>query len=144
MKHTKLFSILMLLFLGMMAISFTACSSSDDDVDPTQRYRSHILGEWYCDNIEYRFESDGTGWRNCGDIIADFKYTIEGQGVSMRLFTYVNTATGSIWKDDDGDDAVYNPEQNTMRIEGRIFTRTKPTPKPATPTEEPVDTVVTE
>ena len=144
MKHTKLFSILMLLFLGMMAISFTACSSSDDDVDPTQRYRSHILGEWYCDNIEYRFESDGTGWRNCGDIIADFKYTIYGQGVSMRLFTYVNTATGSIWKDDDGDDAVYNPEQNTMRIEGRIFTRQKPTTKPTTPTEEPADTVVTE
>lgn len=144
MKHTKLFSILMLFFLGMMAISFSACSSSDDDVDPTQRYRSHILGEWYCDNIEYRFESDGTGWRNCGDIIADFKYTIYGQGVSMRLFTYVNTATGSIWKDDEGDDAVYNPEQNTMRIEGRIFTRNKPTPNPTTPTEEPVDTVVTE
>lgn len=144
MKHTKLFSILMLFFLGMMAISFSACSSSDDDVDPTQRYRSRILGEWYCDNIEYRFESDGTGWRNCGDIIADFKYTIYGQGVSMRLFTYVNTATGSIWKDDEGDDAVYNPEQNTMRIEGRIFTRNKPTPKPTTPTEEPADTVVTE
>lgn len=33
MKHTKLFSILMLLFLGMMAINFTACSS-DGDVEP--------------------------------------------------------------------------------------------------------------
>lgn len=141
MKQARLFSILMLVLVGMMAISFTACSSSDDDVDPTQRYRSHILGEWYCDNIEYRFESDGTGWRNCGDIIADFKYTIEGQGVSMRLFTYVNTATGSIWKDDEGEDASYDPEQNTMRIEGRIFTRTKPTPKPG---EEPADTVVAE
>lgn len=134
----------MLLFLGMMAMSLTACSSSsdnDDDVGPTQQYGSRILGEWYCDNISYRFESDGTGWRNCGDIIADFKYTVEGQGISMRLFTYVNTATGSIWKDDEGEDASYDPEQNTMRIEGRIFTRTKPTPKPG---EEPADTVVTE
>ena len=126
----------MLALVGMMVMSLTACSS-DDDTDPTQRYRSQILGERYCDNIEYRFESDGTGWRNCGDIIADFKYTIYGQGVSMRLFTYVNTATGSIWKDDEGEDASYDPEQNILRIEGYIFTREKPE-------EEPTDTAVTD
>lgn len=89
------------------------------------------------------FESDGTGWCNSDswDVIANFKYTIEGQGVQMHQFTYVNTTTGSLWYGED-QSASYNPEQNTMRIEGRIFTRQKPTHKP--PTEEPVDTVVTE
>lgn len=143
MKQEKLSPILMLLFLGMMAISFTACSSDDEEDDGSQRYKNQIIGTWYCDYLSYRFESGGTGWynSNSGDVIADFKYIIEGQGVQMHQFTYVNTATGSIWKGEDKY-ASYNPEENTMRIEGRIFTRQKP--KPATPTEEPQDTVVTE
>lgn len=144
MKQEKLFTILMLLFLGMMAISFTACSSSDNEEDDgSQRYKRQIIGTWYCDRVSYVFESDGTGWCNSDswDVIANFKYTIEGQGVQMHQFTYVNTTTGSLWYGED-QNASYNPEQNTMRIEGRIFTRQKPTHKPTT--EEPVDTVVTE
>ena len=65
MKQEKLFTILMLLFLGMMAISFTACSSSDDEEDDgSQRYKNQISGTWYGDHVSYEFESDGTGWCN--------------------------------------------------------------------------------
>ena len=65
MKQEKLFTILMLLFLSMMAISFTACSSSDNEEDDgSQRYKNQIIGTWYCDHVSYVFESDGTGWYN--------------------------------------------------------------------------------
>ncbi len=104
MKQEKLFTILMLLFLGMMAISFTACSSSDNEEDDgSQRYKRQIIGTWYSDRVSYVFESDGTGWCNSDswDVIANFKYTIEGQGVQMHQFTYVNTTTGSLWYGED-------------------------------------------
>ena len=125
----KLSSILMLVFLGMMAISFTACSS-DDDVDPTQQYRNDILGGWYYNEVEYWFSDDGTGEYDCGDVFGSFHYTVEGTDVQMRLFKYMNTATGSIW---DGEDkyAHYDPEKNTLRIDGRTFTRDRPATKSA-------------
>lgn len=129
----------MLVLVGMMTINFTACSS-DDDVDPTQQYRNDILGGWYYDEVEYWFSDDGTGEYSCGDVFGSFRYTVEGQGVQMRLFKYMNIATGSIWEGENMD-AHYDPEKNTLRIDGRIFTRDRSTPKPA---ESPVDSVATE
>ena len=129
----------MLVLMSMMVISFTACSSDDDDVDPTQQYKDDILGGWYYDDYEYWFSSGGTGEYRCEDIMGDFHYTVDGQGIQMRQFTYWNSATGSIW---DGEDmnAYYNPEKNTLYIDGKTFTRNKPS-KPA---EDPVDSVATE
>ena len=138
MKQTKLFSILMLVLMSMMAISFTACSSNDD-VDPTQQYRDDILGGWYYDDYEYWFKDDGTGEYSCQDIFGSFHYTVEGQGIQMRLFKYMNIATGRIWEGENKD-AYYDPEKNTLRIDGKTFTRDKPS-KPA---EDPVDSVVAE
>lgn len=62
------------------------------------------------------------------------------KGAQMRRFTYWDNTTHAVWKGEDMS-AFYEPEQNTLRINGKIFTRNKPTEKP---TEEPADSVATE
>lgn len=131
----------MLLLVGVLAIGLTSCGGSDDNEDNgTQGYASAILGAWYYDGIEYLFLADSTGRYRCEDIGGDFRYTVEGQGIQMRHFTYWNSTTHTVWKGEDTS-ASYDPEQNTLRIDGRTFTRTKPSPKPG---EEPADSVVAE
>ena len=130
----------MLLLVGVLAIGLTSCGGSDDNDDNgTQGYASAILGAWYYDDYEYWFSAGGTGEYRCEDIMGDFHYTVEGQVVWMRQFTYWDNTTHSVWKGEDMH-AFYDPEKNTLYIDGKIYTRTKPKPKPG---EEPVDSVVT-
>lgn len=140
MKHARLFSILMLVLAGLMAMSLTACSgNSDDDVDPTQQYKNRIIGYWYSSSgSAYCFSEGGTGYYRSGDVGGDFHWTMTGLQIDMTKVVFYTPY--SVWHAEPMS-AIYDPDVNTLRIDGRIFTRTKPTPKPG---EEPADSVATD
>ena len=133
----------MLALVSMMAVSLTACSSSDDDVDPTQQYRSRVLGEWFRGDSAYWFSEDGTGYYAADgkdyysneDVLGEFHWTITDLQIDITKMTIHNSYR--VWYPNPIG-ARYDPETNTLCIDGKIFTRNAPAPKPR---EEPTDTV---
>lgn len=79
MKTKKISSIFMFLFISVLSIVFTACSSSDDD--DSSKITSPIVGVWKTSYYttktggELIFKSDGTYYLNLTTSGVSHKYT---------------------------------------------------------------------
>lgn len=126
MKTNKFFTAIMLIFACAMAIGFTSCRDDDDDNGSSSTYQKLYSGTWVNGNYSYNFGSAGKGFYHIGtSTSADFKYTIEGTSVTMTNFTYVNSDYGDVWHEDGIKHGSYDPDNDTFRADGKVYTRKK-------------------
>ena len=96
-------SVLLILCMGLMLVSFTACSGEKKDAEPT------LVGKWVyedSDDMYYTFNEDGTG--SYFFIGGEMKFTYEDDGEAVTL-NYETATEPSVYK--------YALEGNKLLIE---------------------------